>query len=184
MIALSPAATALRLVFLALLRSSIVVTRLPTCRWNGLARHPAFGPPAQQPLIRTESLRTKVSVAGKRNFFSTGSFAMGALWRASGKRYFSPPRPTPSNRVFSTTVSVAGKRIFEGRDKEPERASKVQERRCGDRISLSNPPIQGLFDENREISVRTRMRGGGCSRHRTSLLSKFPANREIYREFS
>jgi hypothetical protein len=79
---------------------------------------------------------------------------MGALWRASGKRYFSPPRPTPSNRVFSTTVSVAGKRIFEGRDKEPERASKVQERRCGDRISLSNPPIQGLFDENREISVR------------------------------
>ena len=109
--------------------------------------------------------------------FSTGSFAMGALWRASGKRYFSPPRPTPSNRVFSTTVSIAGKRIFEGRDKEPERASKVQERRCGDRISLSNPPIQGLFDENREISVRPRVCGGGCSRHRTSLLSKFPANK-------
>jgi hypothetical protein len=92
---------------------------------------------------------------------------MGALWRASGKRYFSPPRPTPSNRVFSTTVSVAGKRIFEGRDKEPERASKVQERRCGDRISLSNPPIQGLFDENREISVRPRV-CGGPGRTRTS----------------
>jgi hypothetical protein len=101
--------------------------------------------------------------------FSTGSFAMGGLWRASGKRYFSPPRPTPSNRVFSTTVSVAGKRIFEGRDKEPERASKVQERRCGDRISLSNPPIQGLFDENREISVRPRVCGGGRSRSQTRL---------------
>ena len=36
---------------------------------------------------------------------------------------------------------------------------------------------------NREISVRTRLRGGGCSRHRTSLLSEFPGNREIYREF-
>src|ERR1700739_2655950 len=71
----------------------------------------------------------------------------------------------------SKLASVAGKRIFEGRDKEPERASKVQERRCGDRISLSNPPIQGLFDENREISVRPRV-CGGAERTRTACQAR------------
>jgi hypothetical protein len=42
-----------------------------------------------------------------------------------------------------TAVSVAGKRIFEVRDKEPERASKVQERRCRDKISLNDPAHSG-----------------------------------------
>src|SRR6185369_9458931 len=42
-----------------------------------------------------------------------------------------------------TAVSVAGKRIFEVRDKEPERASKVQERRCRDKISLNGPADSG-----------------------------------------
>jgi hypothetical protein len=44
-----------------------------------------------------------------------------------------------------TAVSVAGKRIFEGRDKELERASQVQERRCRDRISLNNPAHSGAI---------------------------------------
>jgi hypothetical protein len=36
-----------------------------------------------------------------------------------------------------TAVSVAGKRIFEGRDKELERASQVQERRCKSRHAVT-----------------------------------------------
>ena len=95
------------------------------------------------------------------------------------------PSPTShSNRSLRTEVSVAGKRNFQGRDKEAETALEIQGRRCRDKISLGNSANSGLIAGFREISVRTRMRGGGCSRHRTSLLSKFPANREIYREFS
>jgi hypothetical protein len=56
---------------------------------------------------------------------------------------------------------------FEGRDKEAETASKVQGRRCRGEISLDNPPISELFGENREISVRPRMRGG-AERTRTA----------------
>ena len=52
-----------------------------------------------------------------------------------------------------TAVSVAGKRIFEGRDKELERASQVQERRCRDRISLNNPAHSGAI--RREPGNRT-----------------------------
>src|SRR6516162_5196133 len=59
-----------------------------------------------------------------------------------------------------TEVSVAGKRNFEGRDKTAETAVKVQKRRCRDRISINNPAHWGLFGENREISVRTEVRGG------------------------
>ena len=46
-----------------------------------------------------------------------------------------------------TAVSVSGKRIFEGRDKEPASASKVLEGRCGHKISLNNPAHSGLFGE-------------------------------------
>ena len=91
--------------------------------------------------------------------------------------------PRIRTESLRTKVSVAGKRNFQGRDKEAETASKVQGRRCRDKVSLNNPANSGLVAENWEISVSARMRGGGCSRHRTSLLSEFPANREIYREF-
>ena len=89
---------------------------------------------------------------------------------------------TALNRI-RTAVSVAGKRNIEGRDKEAETASKVQGRRCRDKISLSNPANSGLVAENREISVRARMRGGaertrtGCqarSRYRTGLSRVIP----------
>jgi hypothetical protein len=40
----------------------------------------------------------------------------------------------------------------------------------------------GLFVRDRETSVHTGLRGGGCSPHR-GLHLKFPANREINREF-
>src|SRR5262249_25607267 len=68
-----------------------------------------------------------------------------------------------------TKVSVARKRNFEGRDKAAETAVKIQKRRCGDRISLNNPAHSGVFGENREISVRPRVRGGGRSLYRTGL---------------
>jgi hypothetical protein len=94
------------------------------------------------------------------------------------------PSPTShSNRSPRTEVSVAGKRNFHARDKEAETALEIQGRRRRDKISLGNPVDSELIAGFREISVRTRMRGGGCSQHRTSLLSEFPANREIYREF-
>ena len=46
------------------------------------------------------------------------------------------------------------------------------------------PPIGRFPRPTREIAVRRRMRGGGGSRLRTSLLPNFPGNREKYREFA
>ena len=63
-------------------------------------------------------------------------------------------------RSLRTEVSVAGKRNFQGRDKEAETALEIQGRRCRDKISLGNPANSGLLAGKREISVRTRMRGG------------------------
>ena len=94
--------------------------RLPV-EWS--RQHHMLGLPAQYPRIRTVSLRTKVSVAGKRN--------------------------------------------FQGRDKEAETAWKVQGPRCRDKASLNNPANSGLVSENQEISVSGRMRGGP-GRTRTS----------------
>ena len=42
-----------------------------------------------------------------------------------------------------TKVSVAGKRNFQGRDREAETATEVQGRPCRDKISLATPPIRG-----------------------------------------
>jgi hypothetical protein len=53
-----------------------------------------------------------------------------------------------ANPVSRTTVSAAGKRNFQGRDKEAETASKVQGRRCRDKVSLNNPANSGLVSEN------------------------------------
>ncbi len=50
--------------------------------------------------------------------------------------------------------------------------------------SVRTPPRHfGAFAKNREITVCARSRGGGGSPYRTSLQPKFPANREISREF-
>ena len=71
------------------------------------------------------------------------------------------PSPTShSNRSLRTEVSVAGKRNFQGGDKEAETALEIQGRRRRDKISLGNPANSGLIAGFREISVRTRMRGG------------------------
>jgi hypothetical protein len=64
-----------------------------------------------------------------------------------------------SNRSLRTEVSVAGKRNFQGRDKEAETALEIQGRRCRDKISLGNSANSGLIAGFREISVITRMRG-------------------------
>ena len=78
------------------------------------------------------------------------------------------PSPTShSNRSLRTEVSVAGKRNFQGRDKEAGTALEIQGRRCRDKISLGNSANSGLIAGFREISVRTRMRGGP-GRTRTS----------------
>ena len=45
------------------------------------------------------------------------------------------------------------------------------------------PANCGLFFRDRETSVRTGLRGGGCSPYRTRLHRQFPANREKNREF-
>jgi hypothetical protein len=45
------------------------------------------------------------------------------------------------------------------------------------------PANCGLFVRDRETSVRIGLRGGRCSQLRTSLHTKFPANREFNREF-
>ena len=58
------------------------------------------------------------------------------------------PSPTShSNRSLRTEVCVAGKRNFQGRDKEAETALEIQGRRCRDKISLGNSANSGLFAE-------------------------------------
>jgi hypothetical protein len=99
----------------------------PTCRWNGPASTTCSAFQLNNPRIRTVSLRTKVSVAGKRN--------------------------------------------FQGRDKEAETAWKVQGPRCRDKASLNNPANSGLVSENQEISVSGRMRGG-AERTRTPCQAR------------
>ena len=59
------------------------------------------------------------------------------------------PSPTShSNRSLRTEVSVAGKRNFQGRDKEAETALEIQGRRCRDKISLGN---SAKFGANRRV---------------------------------
>ena len=86
-------------------------------------------------------------------------------------------RPSPtshSNRSLRTEVSVAGKRNFQSRDKEAETALEIQGRRCRDKISLGNSANSGLIAEFREISVRTRMRGGpGRTRTANQIVMKW-----------
>jgi hypothetical protein len=77
--------------------------------------------------------------------------------------------PRARTESLRTKVSVAGKRNFQGRDKEAETASKVRARHCRDEVSLNNPANSGLVSENQEISVCGRMRGGGRSRSQTRL---------------
>ena len=78
--------------------------------------------------------------------------------------------------VSSTEVSVAGKRNFQGKDKEAETALEIQGRRCRDKISLGNSANSGPIARFREISVRTRVRGG-LGRTRTS-------NQAVMRQWS
>ncbi len=70
-----------------------------------------------------------------------------------------------------TEDSVAGKRNFQGGDKEAETALEIQGRRRRDKISLGNPANSGLIAGFREISVRTRMRGG-AERTRTACQAR------------
>ena len=97
------------------------------------------------------------------------------LWLAAhGFRLWSSAVPLIRTESLRTKVSVAGKRNFQGRDKEAETASKVQGRRCRDKISLSNPANSGLIAENREISVRARVRGGpGRTRTANQIVMKW-----------
>src|ERR1700752_4774027 len=65
------------------------------------------------------------------------------------------PSPTShSNRSLRTEVSVAGKRNFQGRDKEAETDLEIQGRRCRDKISLGNSANSGLF--RRGCALRRR----------------------------
>ncbi len=69
----------------------------------------------------------------------------------SGRRSC-PHRHRVRTGLFKTEVSVAGKRNFQGGDKEADTALEIQERRRGDKISLGNPADSGLiarFGESR-----------------------------------
>ena len=63
--------------------------------------------------------------------------------------------PVSSNRSLR-----CGETESQGGDKEAETALEIQGRRCRDKISLGNSANSGLIAGFREISVRTRMRGG------------------------
>jgi hypothetical protein len=81
-----------------------------------------------------------------------------------------PSSTSHSNRSLRTEVSVAGKRNFQRGDKEAETTLEIQRRRCRDKITLGNSANSGLIARFREISVRTRVRGGP-GRTRTSNRS-------------
>ena len=89
---------------------------------------------------------------------------------------------TPIRTSLFEPKFVAGKRNFQRGDKEAETTLEIQGRRCRDKITLGNSANSGLIAGFREISVRTRMRGGERSHYRTGLRLKFPGNREKYRE--
>ena len=79
-----------------------------------------------------------------------------------------------SNRSLLGAVSVAGKRNFEARDKGAEMAVGIHLAARRDHAPARKPGNSGLFAKSREISVRRRLRGGGCSRLRTGLCISFP----------
>ena len=89
-----------------------------------------------------------------------------------------------SNRSLRTEVSVAGKRNFQGRDKEAETALEIQGRRCRDKISLGNSANSGLIAGFREISVRTRMRGGAERTSNCVPSTQSLSNRSVASEAS
>ena len=71
------------------------------------------------------------------------------------------PSPTShSNRSLRTEVSVAGKRNFQRGDKEAETTLEIQRRRCETKSRSADSANSGLIARFREISVRTRVRGG------------------------
>ena len=92
-------------------------------------------------------------------------------WRVNAVGEGLPSPTSHSNRSLRTEVSVAGKRNFQGRDKEAETALEIQGRRCRDKISLGNSANSGRIAGFREISVRTRMRGG-AERTRTACQAR------------
>ena len=71
-----------------------------------------------------------------------------------------PHRHRIRTGLFEPKSPLRGNGIFTRRDKEAETALEIQGRRCRDKISLGNPADSGLIAGFREISVRTRMRGG------------------------
>ena len=85
-----------------------------------------------------------------------------------------------SNRSLRTEVYVAGKRNFQGRDKEAETALEIQGRRCRDKISLGNSANSGLIAGFGEISVCEKVRGGaGRTRTPNQAVMKQVALRTI-----
>jgi hypothetical protein len=85
--------------------------------------------------------------------------------------------------LFEPQSLLPGNGIFGAESKRSKRLRKGQGHRGRDNDRLNNPANSGLVVENREISVGTRVRGGGRSQGRTCLSNKFPGNREINREF-
>ena len=76
--------------------------------------------------------------------------------------------PVSSNRSLR-----CGETEFSGQRQRGRNGLGDQGRRCRDKIS-QNPANSGLIAGFGVISVRTRMRGGGCSRYRTGLFPQIP----------
>ena len=68
------------------------------------------------------------------------------------------PAFEPSLRQHRSPLS--GNAILRGRDEGAETAREIQSTACRDKMRARIPASSGLFAMNREISVRSRMRGG------------------------
>jgi hypothetical protein len=125
------------------------------------------------PLTVRSSVRSKIACSGSHGL------RRDMLLRPWAKEL--PSSTSHSNRSLRTEVSVAGKRNFQRGGKEAETTLEIQRRRRRDKITLGNSANSRLIARFREISVRTRVRGGAertrtaCqarSRYRTSFMCR------------
>ena len=85
-----------------------------------------------------------------------------------------PHRHRIRTGLFEPKSPLLGNGISRAETKGPETALEIQGRRCRDKISPGNSANSGLIARFREISVRTRVRGGpGRTRTANQIVMKW-----------
>src|SRR6476620_6758246 len=88
-------------------------------------------------------------------------------FRAFGKCYFRPHAQGVEPGLFEPQSPLPGNGFLKAETKSSKRLAGSRTPLQRQNLARQTPPIRGLFGENREISVRPRVRGG-LGRTRTS----------------